>query len=140
LGIIVVDFDATDHLLLIYEVFCIHQILEKKWDDNEAVHQLFIDFKKAYDSVGREVLYIILIQFGIPIELARLLKCVLTEKYSRGWGGKNLSDMFPVRNGLKQGDALSPFLFNFAEEYAIKEGSGKPGWLEINLLAPEFYI
>ena len=33
------------------------QILEKKWDYNEAVHQLFIDLKKAYESVGREVLY-----------------------------------------------------------------------------------
>ena len=34
--------------------------------------------------------------------------------------GKNLSDMFPIRNGLKQGDALSPLLLNFALEYAIR--------------------
>jgi len=34
--------------------------------------------------------------------------------------GKNLSEMFPIRNGLKQGDALSPLLFNFALDYAIK--------------------
>ena len=39
-------------------------------------------------------------------------------------------DRFPIRNGLKQGDALSTLLFNFAFEYAIKGGSGKPGWLE----------
>jgi hypothetical protein len=32
--------------------------------------------------------------------------------------GKNLSEVFPIRNGLKQGDALSPLLFNFALEYA----------------------
>ena len=50
----------TDH------IFCICQILEKKWEYNEAVHQLFIDFKKACDSGGREVLYNILIEFGIP--------------------------------------------------------------------------
>ena len=37
-------------------IFCIRQILEKKWEYNEEVHQLFIDFKKAYDSVTREVL------------------------------------------------------------------------------------
>jgi hypothetical protein len=30
-------------------MFYIRQILEKKWEYNEAVHQLFIDFKKAYD-------------------------------------------------------------------------------------------
>jgi hypothetical protein len=33
---------------------------------------------------------------------------------------KNLSYRFPVKNGLKQGDALSPLLFNFALEYAIR--------------------
>ena len=44
----------------------------------------------------------------------------LTETYSRVRVGKNLSDMFPIRNGLKQGYALSPLLFNFALEYAIR--------------------
>jgi hypothetical protein len=35
-----------------------------------------------------------------------------------------LSDSFPVQNGLKQGDALSPLLFNFALEYAIRKVQG----------------
>jgi hypothetical protein len=48
-------------------IFCIHQIREKKWEYNEAVHQLFIDFKKAYNSVRREALCNILIEFDIPI-------------------------------------------------------------------------
>jgi hypothetical protein len=47
-------------------MYCIRQILEKKWEYNEAVYQLVIDFKKAYDSVGREVVYN-LIEFGIPM-------------------------------------------------------------------------
>jgi hypothetical protein len=42
-------------------IFCIRQILEKKWELNEAVHQLFIGFKKAYNSVRKEALYNILI-------------------------------------------------------------------------------
>ena len=57
-------------------IFCIRQILEKKWEYNEVVHQLFIDFKKAYDSVRREALYNILIKTVIPMNLARLKKCV----------------------------------------------------------------
>ena len=60
-------------------IFCIRQILEKKWECNEAVHQLFIDFKKAYDSVRREVLYNILVEFCIPMKLVRLIKMCLTE-------------------------------------------------------------
>jgi len=47
-------------------IFCIRQVLEKKWEYNEAVHQLFIGFKNAYDSIRSEVLYNILIEFGTP--------------------------------------------------------------------------
>jgi len=60
-------------------IFCIRQILEKKWEYKEPDNQFFINFKKAYDSVGREVLYKILIEFGIPRKLVRLIKTSLTE-------------------------------------------------------------
>ena len=66
---------ATDH------IFYICKILEKKWEYNEAVHQLFIDCKKAYDTVRREVLYKIAIKFDIPMKLIRLIKMCLTETY-----------------------------------------------------------
>jgi hypothetical protein len=45
----------------------------------------------------------------------------LNETYSTVRTGKHLSDSFPIQNGLKQGDALSPLLFNFALEYAIRK-------------------
>jgi hypothetical protein len=88
------------------QIFCICQILEKKWEYNETVHQLFIDFKKAYDSMRREVLYNNLIEFGIPRKLFRLIKMCLTETYSKVHISKHLYDSFPIQNGLKQGDAL----------------------------------
>jgi hypothetical protein len=96
------------------------QILEKKWEYNETVHQLFVDFKKAFDSVRREVLYSFLIEFGIPIKLVRLIKMHLNETYIKVCIGKHLSNNFPIQHGLKQGDALSPLPFNFALEYAIR--------------------
>jgi hypothetical protein len=61
------------------QIFYIRQILEKKWEYNGTVHQLFIDFKNAYDSVRREVLYNILIEFGIPRKLVGLIKMCLNE-------------------------------------------------------------
>jgi len=64
-------------------------------------------------------LYNILIELGIPKKLVRLIKMCLPETYSRVWVGKNLSDMFPSRNGLKEGNAVSLLLLNFALEYAI---------------------
>jgi hypothetical protein len=92
------------------QIFYIRQILEKKLEYNGTVHQLFIDFKKAYDSIKREVLYNILLEFGIPKKLVRLIKMCLNETYSKVRTGKLLSDKFPIQNGLKQGDALSPLI------------------------------
>jgi hypothetical protein len=51
-------------------------LLEKKWDLNGIVLQLFIDFKKAFGSVRKEVLYNIFIGFGIPMKLVIVVKNV----------------------------------------------------------------
>jgi len=48
------------------------------------------------------------------MKLVRLIKMCLNDTYTRVRVGTRVSDMFPMNNGLKQGEALTPLLFNFA--------------------------
>jgi hypothetical protein len=120
------------------QTFHIGQVLEKKSEYNGTVHPLFIDFKEGYDSVRMEVLYTILIEFGIPRKLVGLIQMCLNETHSTVYIGTFQSDKFPIQNGLKQGDALSPFIFNFALEYAISRGPREPGRAETEQDTPAF--
>jgi len=95
-------------------------------------------------AVRREVLYNFVNEFGIPMKLANLIKMCLNETYGRVRVVKHSSDMLPVRNGLKQGDALSPLIFNCALDYAIRRFLVNQDGLKLNgthqLLVYTYYV
>jgi len=90
--------------------------LRKKLCHNREVHQLFIDFKEAYESVTRHGLYNILGDTGIPMKPGRLIKMSLNETCCKTQTGKHMSDSVPIQKDLKQDNALSPMLSDFAGE------------------------
>ena len=102
------------------QLFIIRQIMEKAWEYNISIHQLFVDFKQAYDSIRRNIIFNIMEEFGIPRKLIRLTKATLTATKCKIMIQGALSDPFDIDTGLRQGDRLSTILFNLALEKVIR--------------------
>jgi hypothetical protein len=66
------------------------------------------------------------------MKLVRLIKMYLIETYSKICIGKSTSASFPIQTGLKQRDALSPLLFNFVLQHAMRKVQKIQEGMELN--------
>jgi hypothetical protein len=98
---------------------------------NGTVHQLFIDFKKTYELVRREVVYNILIEFGIPSKLVGLIKMCLNETYNRVRIGKNLSDKVYCSEWPETRRSFITIALQLCFGICHQKGSREPGRTEI---------
>ena len=80
-----------------------------------------MDFKKAYDSVHRNSLWNAMQEFGIPRKLINMTRLCMEDTYNIVTYKGRKSDPFQITSGLKQGDALSPLLFNLALEKVVRK-------------------
>lgn len=105
------------------QIFTIGQLMEKCWEYNKTLHQLFIDFKQAYDSIIRVELWNAMAELGIPKKLINLTKACVEGSTSAVRVEGKLSTFFTINSGLKQGDALSPLLFNIVLESSVRRAN-----------------
>lgn len=87
----------------------------------------FVDFKKAYDCIHRSSMLDILRNLGLHPKLINMIKLTLVNTKSKVKFRGELSESFTIKTGLRQGDGLSPLLFNCALEYVMRE------WYKENL-------
>ncbi|KAI5715018.1 hypothetical protein M8J77_009060 [Diaphorina citri] len=103
------------------QIFAFKEIVSKYWEYNQEVHALFIDFKKAYDCIRRDYIWKTMSEFGIPKKLIELCKiCVVNSKAKVRVEGE-YTETFLVNTGVRQGDGISPLLFNIVLEKTLRK-------------------
>ncbi|KAE8737278.1 hypothetical protein FOCC_FOCC017260, partial [Frankliniella occidentalis] len=105
---------TTDH------IYALRVLLARRKEFQQETHMLFVDFAKAYDSVDREVLWRRLAELDIPQKLIIMMQALSRSTRNRVRAMGFLSDCFETTSGVRQGDSLSPQLFNLALESAVR--------------------
>ena len=107
---------------------CLRRIIEEAIAKNLPLIIIFFDFRKAFDSVNREMLFEILRHYG---NLETVVKAIARLHYGSETGimvnGK-LSDEFHINTGLLQGNVLAPYLFIIEVDYVMNKASGDYGF------------
>jgi hypothetical protein len=92
-------------------IFVLQHALERARLQGERVHAAFIDFRKAYDSVNRDLLWAAIRGMGVHGAMLDTLQRMHGNITMRLRLSGMLGDPFPADMGVKQGDPLSPLLF-----------------------------
>ena len=85
-----------------------------------------MDFKQAYDNIHRDSLWFAMQECGVPEKLIRMTRICLNDAKAAVMINGELTAEFEVKTGLRQGDLLSPTLFNIALEKAIRTVQSLP--------------
>ena len=93
-------------------IFSVRQLLEKSIEHHVKGSFVFIDLKKAYDSVPRDCLWQVLLRASIPENLVSIIRSFHSRMSAIVQCGDVVTDPISVRNGLRQGCTMAPLLFN----------------------------
>jgi hypothetical protein len=96
-------------------------VMQKAREHQQPLYMCFVDFKKAFDSISHERLWITMLEMGYPGHIVNLLARLYRKQKAKVRVAGTLSRGFRVRRGVRQGCVLSPYLFNILAEMVMRE-------------------
>ena len=94
-------------------IVCARQLVEKSREHKTKTYILFVDLRKAYDSVPHQALWQVLLEYGIPPVVVNLLRSLHDGMKAEVTVDGSVIPEIEVQNGLRKGCTIAPTLFNF---------------------------
>ena len=102
------------------QILALRRILEEARNFNLDAVLVFVDFKKAFDSVDRDKMFDILSLYGIPPKIIKAIQLLYTDTKACVQTPDGDTDSFSILAGILQGDTLAPFLFILVVDYIMR--------------------
>ena len=110
-------------------------IVEQCMEFRSPLFLLFIDFERAFDSLNRDYMWKVLVEYGIPSKLIVLIKELYSGCSYKVMHKGKLGTPFQVCSGVKQGDILSPLLFLIVLDHVMKKANSQPRGIQWSLVS-----
>ena len=103
------------------QIFVLRSIIEQCEEWRKSLVLNFVDFRKAFDCIHRPTMWKVLKHYGIPSKIVSLIEAMFQGSESCVRVGQEHTDWFEITTGVRQGDVLSPLLFNIVLDYTMKK-------------------
>ena len=109
-------------------IFLIRHVMERYREQKKDLHMVFIDLEKAYDKIPRNVMWWALDRHKVPTKYVALIKDMYNNVMTRVRTSDGDTDDFPIKIGLHQRSALSPYLFALMMDEVTRDIQGDIPW------------
>ena len=109
-------------------IFLVRQLMERYREHKKDLHMVFIDLEKAYDKIPRNVMWWALEKHKVPAKYITLIKDMYNNVVTSVRTSDVDTDDFPIKIGLHQGSALSPYLFALVMDEVTRDIQGDIPW------------
>ena len=96
-------------------------IMQKAKEHQQPLFMCFVDFRKAFDLVSHNKLWLTMMEMGYPAHLINLIQKLYEKQLAKVRVAGTHSEWFRIKKGVRQGCVLSPYLFNIVAEMAMRE-------------------
>lgn len=102
------------------QILALRRVLEEARIHQSCVVCVFVDFKKAFDSVSRSAIPLVLQAYHVPEKLVAAVMALYRNTTAAVITPDGLSDTFSTTSGVLQGDTLAPFLFVLLLDWVLR--------------------